>query len=84
MTSSAPKNVSNPSLYAKAKAKTKRKFDVYPSAYANAYMVKQYKKMGGTYKTPKNMNKGGAVFMKPKGCGAVMESKTKRVRVPRG
>jgi hypothetical protein len=84
MTSSAPKNVSNPSLYAKAKAKTKRKFDVYPSAYANAYLVKEYKNMGGTYNTPKKMNKGGAVFMKPKGCGAAMESKTKRVRVPSG
>jgi hypothetical protein len=47
-------------------------------------MVKQYKKMGGTYKTPKKMNKGGAVFMKPKGCGAVMESKRKMVKVPSG
>jgi hypothetical protein len=45
-------------------------------------MVKEYKKMGGTYKTPKKMNKGGAVFMKPKGCGAVMESKRKMVKVP--
>ena len=53
MKSSAPKNVANPSLYAKAKAKARKKFDVYPSAYANAYMVKEYKKMGGTYKTPK-------------------------------
>ena len=41
-----PKNVANPSLYAKAKAKAKAKFDVYPSAYANAYMVKEYKKNG--------------------------------------
>ena len=40
-----PKNVANPSLYSKAKAKAKAKFDVYPSAYANAYMVKEYKKM---------------------------------------
>ena len=49
-----PKNVKNPSLYSKAKSKAKAKFDVYPSAYANAYMVKEYKKMGGQYK-----NKGG-------------------------
>jgi hypothetical protein len=82
--SSAPKNVTNPSLYAKAKAKAKSKFDVYPSAYANAYMVKEYKKMGGTYKTPKKMNKGGAVFIKPKGCGAVLESPRTMVQVPRG
>ena len=45
-----PSNVKNPSLYSKAKSKAKAKFDVYPSAYANAYMVKEYKKMGGTYK----------------------------------
>jgi hypothetical protein len=49
-----PDNVQNPSLYSKAKSKAKAKFDVYPSAYANAYMVKEYKKMGGQYK-----NKGG-------------------------
>ena len=45
-----PDNVKNPSLYKKAKSKAKAKFDVYPSAYANAYMVKEYKKMGGQYK----------------------------------
>ena len=39
----------NPSLYARVKAETKRKFDVYPSAYANAYLVKTYKKRGGGY-----------------------------------
>tara|TARA_R100000654_G_scaffold38085_3_gene63760 strand:+ start:72 stop:410 length:339 start_codon:yes stop_codon:yes gene_type:complete len=44
-----PDNVKNPSIYKKAKAKAKAKFDVYPSAYANAYMVKEYKKMGGKY-----------------------------------
>ena len=27
----------------------KRKFDVYPSAYANAWLVREYKKRGGTY-----------------------------------
>lgn len=45
-----PKNVKNPSLYKKAKSKAKAKFDVYPSAYANAWMVKEYKRMGGQYK----------------------------------
>ena len=52
-----PDNVKNPSLYKKAKAKAKAKFDVYPSAYANAYMVKEYKKMGGQYKAD-----GGAMI----------------------
>jgi hypothetical protein len=36
-------------LYARVKAKTKKKFAVYPSAYANAYLVKEYKKAGGKY-----------------------------------
>jgi hypothetical protein len=48
--SKIPDNVANPAKYRKAKAKAKAKFDVYPSAYANAYMVKQYKDSGGTYK----------------------------------
>ena len=53
---SIPDNVKNPSLYSKAKSKAKAKFDVYPSAYANAYMVKEYKRMGGTYAA-----EGGAI-----------------------
>tara|TARA_A100001515_G_scaffold131963_1_gene120060 strand:- start:1300 stop:1644 length:345 start_codon:yes stop_codon:yes gene_type:complete len=59
MADNIPKNVANPSLYKKAKSKAKAKFDVYPSAYANAYMVKEYKKMGGKYKGSKAS--GGAV-----------------------
>ena len=40
----------NAKLYARIKAKTKRKFAVYPSAYANAYLVREYKKAGGRYR----------------------------------
>ena len=40
----------NPSLYARVKAEAKRKFKVYPSAYANAWLVRTYKKRGGGYK----------------------------------
>ena len=40
----------NKKLYARIKAKTKRKFAVYPSAYANAYLVREYKKAGGRYR----------------------------------
>tara|TARA_R100001129_G_scaffold57989_1_gene39932 strand:- start:445 stop:633 length:189 start_codon:yes stop_codon:yes gene_type:complete len=43
----------NPKLYAQVKAETKRKFDVFPSAYANAYLVRTYKKRGGKYRTGK-------------------------------
>mgnify|MGYP003154596751 CR=1 FL=1 len=39
----------NKALYAKVKAEAKRKFKVYPSAYANAWLVRTYKKRGGTY-----------------------------------
>lgn len=46
------KNVpTNPELYAKVKAEAKRKFDVYPSAYANGWLVQEYKRRGGEYKT---------------------------------
>ena len=41
----------NPSLYARVKAEAKRKFDVYPSAYANAWLVRTYKKRGGRYRS---------------------------------
>ena len=109
-----PKNVANPKLYAKAKAKAKNKFDVYPSAYANGYMVQEYKRMGGKYKgatggevtlnekksdldndgklsryerkrgqaIARNMNLGGTVMVQGRGCGAIMESKRKKTRVP--
>ena len=40
----------NPSLYSRVKAAAKRKFDVYPSAYANAWLVREYKKRGGRYR----------------------------------
>lgn len=46
---SIPDNVKNKALYSRVKAEAKRKFDVYPSAYANAWLVKTYKKRGGTY-----------------------------------
>tara|TARA_B100001059_G_C17704805_1_gene512135 strand:- start:907 stop:1050 length:144 start_codon:yes stop_codon:yes gene_type:complete len=39
----------NPSLYARVKAAAKEKFKVYPSAYANAWLVREYKKRGGKY-----------------------------------
>ena len=40
----------NPTLYARIKAQAKRKFKVYPSAYANGWLVRTYKKRGGGYK----------------------------------
>lgn len=123
MAEDVPENVANPSLYRKAKAKAKRKFDVYPSAYANGWMVQEYKRMGGKYKgatggsvtldpvksdlnkdgrlskyerkrgtaiaksmanQAKGMNLGGTVMVQGRGCGAIMPSKQKKTRVPRG
>ena len=43
--SKAKRNIpTNSKLYARVKAATKRKFAVYPSAYANAWVSKEYKK----------------------------------------
>ena len=41
----------NKKLYARVKAAAKRKFAVYPSAYANAWLVREYKKRGGRYRS---------------------------------
>lgn len=40
----------NPALYSRVKAEAKRKFKVYPSAYANGWLVRTYKKRGGGYR----------------------------------
>ena len=40
----------NPSLYARVKAEARRRFKVYPSAYANGWLVRTYKKRGGWYR----------------------------------
>jgi hypothetical protein len=45
------KNVpTNKSLYARVKAEAKEKFDVYPSVYANGWIVQEYQRRGGEYK----------------------------------
>ena len=41
----------NPGLWSRVKAQAKKKFDVYPSAYANAWLVRTYKKRGGRYRS---------------------------------
>lgn len=75
-------------LCPKGKAAAKRKFKVYPSAYANMYASavcsgkivpggKKKKMMGGSIsqqrKAVSNYNQGGIA----KGCGAVMENRRK-------
>lgn len=40
----------NPALYSRVKSEAKKKFKVYPSAYANGWLIKEYKKRGGGFK----------------------------------
>ena len=41
-------------LYARVVAAAKAKFEVYPSAYANGWVVQEYKRRGGKYKVSKS------------------------------
>ena len=47
----------NARLYAQILREAKDKFDVYPSAVANSWVVQEYKRRGGTYKTQKDVTK---------------------------
>lgn len=48
---------SNARLYAQIIREAKDKFDVYPSAVANSWVVQEYKRRGGTYKSSTNATK---------------------------
>ena len=80
-------------LCARGKNAAKRKFKVYPSAYANAYASKicagKIKDPSGLkrkdFKGPKKKMSVGKRVGKPqgkvaKGCGAIMASKRKRTK----
>jgi hypothetical protein len=54
MVKSGSPKPTNPSLWSKVKSEAKAKFDVYPSAYANAWASKEYKKRGGEWSGPDN------------------------------
>lgn len=43
-------------LYSKIKSEAKSKFTVWPSAYASAWLVKEYKRRGGKYKISRSNN----------------------------
>jgi hypothetical protein len=49
---------SNTELYNRIKQEARSKFDVYPSAVANAWVVAEYKRRGGTYKSNKSIWNG--------------------------
>jgi hypothetical protein len=46
----------NPRLYATVVQAAKDRFDVYPSAVANAWVVQEYKRRGGTYSSEKSIS----------------------------
>ena len=48
----------NKKLYEKVKEEAKKKFKVWPSAYASGWLVKEYKKMGGKYSGKKSKSSG--------------------------
>jgi hypothetical protein len=56
----------SPDKWARAKAKARSKFDVYPSAYANAYASKEYKKMGGGWRMGESIENQAINYLKEK------------------
>lgn len=53
------KNVpTDKALYGQVKAEARRRFKVYPSAYANGWLVREYKKRGGKYRIAKVKTNG--------------------------
>ena len=48
--SSSGNKPTNAKLYAQVKAEAKKKFDRWPSAYGSAWLVKEYKRRGGSYR----------------------------------
>ena len=54
MAESKPKDAA---LWSRVKSEAKKKFDVYPSAYANAWASKEYKSRGGSWSGADNRAK---------------------------
>ena len=48
----------NMALYNRVKAQAKKKFKVWPSAYASGWLVKEYKRRGGRYSGKKSSRSG--------------------------
>jgi hypothetical protein len=49
----------NEKLYNRIKNEAKKKFKVWPSAYASGWLVKEYKRRGGTYTGKKTTKSSG-------------------------
>lgn len=59
----SPKNMK---LYNKIRSEAKRKFKVWPSAYASGWVVKEYKRQGGKYTGKKSQSVGISRWYKEK------------------
>jgi dephospho-CoA kinase len=51
----------DPTKWAYAKSQAKKKFDVYPSAYANAWASKKYKELGGGWRKSEGVHSYSAM-----------------------
>ena len=69
----------NPDLWEKAKAAAKAKFDVYPSAVANAWASRKYADEGGSWK---QMAEGGEVTLTPADMTLVRRSRRQLEALP--
>ena len=56
----------NTQLYKKVISEAKKKFKVWPSAYASAWVVKEYKRRGGSYSGKKSQKSGISRWMAEK------------------
>ena len=56
----------NKKLYSKVTEDAKKKFKKWPSAYASAWLVKEYKRRGGKYKGSKSTKTGISRWMNEK------------------
>lgn len=61
-----PPQPKNKALYTRVKNEAKKKFKVWPSAYASAWLTREYKKRGGTYSGKKPKNSGLERWFKEK------------------
>jgi len=56
----------NQKLYDKVKNEAKKRFTVWPSAYASGWLVREYKRRGGTYAGKKKDTEGLSRWFKEK------------------
>jgi len=71
-------------LYEKVKNIAKKKFKVWPSAYGSGWLVKEYKRRGGTYITNNSSTRKSTVRSSPKIRKSTRKSTRKSIRKSKG